>query len=184
MLLRTFPLLGNPRIAACFVAFVIAPLAFALVSLAHASAPLELQLERLLVVREQRDGVWTERLEPVLELEPGQLIEERLVVVNHGDEALAGVALTLPLPAGTAYRAGSASRPELPGALVAPHFSHDGGQTFAPPPLTKTVRVMEDGREVERRVEVDPAEYTHVRWSLPRLEPGRSLTVLLRAVVR
>jgi len=44
--------------------------------------------------------------------------------------------------------------------------------------------VLEDGKEVQKEVMVDPSEYTHVRWLITSLEPEENVMASFRAVVR
>ena len=53
-----------------------------------------------------------------------------------------------------------------------------------PGDVLERVRVVENGKEVEREVEVKPEEYTHVRWLIPELPKGGKVQVSLRTMVR
>ncbi|MBB6097816.1 hypothetical protein HNR42_001239 [Deinobacterium chartae] len=162
-----------------------------LVSAALAAAPLQLTLERS-VVRSVSEGERTvERLEAAPKTaEPGDLLEERLRVVNTTQGTLSNVRLDLPLP--TAEVAGNNTRlaTYLAGtATPATHrwtleFSYNGGKTFAAEPLYKTITVLEGGKNVQKRVKVAPEEYTHARWTVKSIAPKETLIFGLRARVR
>lgn len=161
-----------------FVVTIVAAFAWA------QSTPLDVVLERFQVVEVTEDGEVREELRSVLELEPGDTVEETVHVTNTGDDDLRAVGVVLPVPEGTRYLEGSALPLEQAGATVEPEFSYDGGASYGVPPLTRTVTVEEDGRQVEKDVEVGPEEYTHARWVLPLLEAQSTVTARLRAVVR
>lgn len=73
---------------------------------------------------------------------------------------------------------------QLGATLVTAEFSYDGGKSYGKPPLKRKVRVVENGKEVEKEVEVKPEEYTHARWVLPELGAKQSVLLKLRTVVR
>jgi uncharacterized repeat protein (TIGR01451 family) len=152
--------------------------------MAQGTNALELNLERFVVLITEQAGETTETLEPVFEVSPGQLIEERLTVSNTSENTLEGIVLVLPVPNETHYQEGSASTLTIGESQVIPEFSYDGGDTFNAPPLIRTVRVIENGVEVEREEVVQPEAYTHARWILPSLDPSQQITAALRAVVQ
>ncbi|MDX2004674.1 MAG: hypothetical protein SFU83_05290 [Meiothermus sp.] len=143
---------------------------------------LDLQAYRVLSVQE--NGRSVEKLEEALEVRPGQLIEYRLAAQNTSQTALRQVSLVIPIPRTTAYQALSAAPLRLGQSLVAPQFSFDGGSVYGFPPLKRKVTVMENGKEVQREVEVKPEEYTHVRWVLPQMATQENVVLTLRATVR
>lgn len=144
---------------------------------------LELSSQRVLQTTNAKGEV-VEVFEPAADVAPGDVLEWRLVARNRSDATLEDVALIVPIPAGTAYLPGSARALELDGTTVEPEFSFDGGAHFARPPLVKRVVVEKDGVKQEVEVEVEPEAYTHVRWLVPALAPGQSVTVQLRTRVR
>ena len=148
------------------------------------STPLEVRLERFQVVDVTEDGEVREELRSVVELAPGDTVEEIVHVANTGDDDLQAVGVVLPVPEGTRFLEGSALPLDLAGEPVEPEFSYDGGASYGVPPLTRIVIVEEDGRDVEKEVVVPPEEYTHARWVLPLLEAQSTVTARLRAVVR
>ncbi len=146
-------------------------------ALAQTAQPLLLDLKALKVVVK-------EVLEEALAVAPGDTKEWRLVAENRGKETLRQVVLVIPIPKETFYLDGTATPLRLGNATIRPEFSFDGGKTFGLPPLKKRVRVVENGKEVEKEVEVDPKEYTHARWVLPELKPGQKVEVRLRTMVK
>ena len=105
---------------------------------------------------------------------PGDVLRYELTFTNPGKAPVRGVTLDNPIPAGLRFVAGSvaSSRDD-----VAAEFSADGGKTFAARP-TETVEV--EGRQVVRPV--DPARYTHVRWTLAGwVQPGATVTAAYEA---
>ncbi|GLV47165.1 hypothetical protein TJA_03390 [Thermus sp. LT1-2-5] len=155
-------------------------LGFLLLLIALAQA-LNLDLKPYLVRVVEGKEVYEEN--PVA-VKPGDILEWRLVAENRSQGALRQVTLVIPIPTETVYLEGSAKLLSLNGATIRPEFSFDGGKTFGVPPLKKRVRVVENGKEVEREVEVKPEEYTHVRWLVPELPKGAKVQVSLRTAVR
>ncbi|WP_424155641.1 hypothetical protein [Thermus aquaticus] len=168
--------LRNQKPLTAFLAFLLA-LGLAL---AQTAQPLLLDLKAQKVVVKEGKEV----LEEALAVVPGDTLEWRLVAENRGKETLRQVALVVPIPKETFYLDGTATPLRLGNATIRPEFSFDGGKTFGLPPLKKRVRVVENGKEVEKEVEVDPKEYTHARWVLPELKPGQKVEVRLRTMVK
>lgn len=151
-----------------------------LASLALAQA-LTLDLRPYLVKAAEGKEVYEEN---PLAVKPGDVLEWRLVAENRSQGDLRQVTLVIPIPKETYYLEGSAKPLQVGGTAAPPEFSFDGGKTFGKPPLKKRVRVVENGKEVEKEVEVKPEEYTHARWVIPLLPKGAKVTVSLRTVVR
>lgn len=103
------------------------------------------------------DDEGNERVRPANEVEPGAMIEWRIVFDNTASSPQQDLVVTGPVPPNTEYVADSA-RTEVPGRLT---VSIDGGQTFEPEPV-KRRRATDDGRV--REVVVPASEYTHLRW--------------------
>ncbi len=147
-------------------------------------SPINLSLERFLVNQETQEGELVDVLVPAFELVPSNVIEEQLTASNVTEESLAGISLELPIPQGTYFLADSALSLELANEVIRPQFSFDSASSFAFAPLFKMVTVLEDGKEVQKEVMVDPSEYTHVRWLITSLEPQENVMASFRAVVR
>ena len=160
-------------------------LTFVIWALALAASPLRLALESYKIVQVQNEkGEWVEKRIPAAEVAPGDVLEWVLTAENVGKEPLENVALTIPIPPNTYYLEGSAKPLKLPdGTVVEPLFSYDGVH-FSRPPLKRTVKVKQGDRVVTKVVVVPPEEYTHVRWVVPRLDPGQKVSVSLRTKVR
>ena len=156
-----------------------------LATLALAASPLVLRLTSYKVIHEKdENGKIVERLVPAAEVKPGDVLEWVLEAENKGDAPLENVALTIPIPPNTVYLEGTARPLELEGGVkVLPLFSYDGVH-FSRPPLKKVVKVKVGDRVVTKEVVVPPEEYTHVRWVVPRLDPGQKVRVSLRTKVR
>ncbi|MFN3368126.1 MAG: hypothetical protein ACK4G4_10655 [Thermus sp.] len=159
---------------------ILVSLAFLALALALAQA-LSLDLRPYLVKVVEGKEVYEEN---PLGVKPGDVLEWRLVAENRSQGPLRQVALVLPIPKETFYLDGSAKPLVLGGATIRPEFSFDGGKSFGLPPLKRKVRVVENGKEVEKEVEVKPEEYTHVRWVVPEVPKGARLQVSLRTVVK
>lgn len=99
---------------------------------------------------------------------PRDVIEYRTTYRNVSKGSLHAVAATLPVPAGFEYLEGTASK-----GVTA---SLDG-KTYAPLPLTRTVKTA-DGRT---KVETVPAsEFRSLRWELGDMPAAASQTVVAR----
>ncbi len=159
--------------------------AMVVLTIALAASPLRLVLQSYKVVQiKGEDGKLIERLIPAAEVKPGDILEWVLEAENVGDIPLTDVALTIPIPSNTIYLAGSAKPLKLAeGVVIYPLFSYDGVH-FSRPPLTREIKVKEGDRWVTKKVVVPPEEYTHVRWVVPRLDPGEKVRVSLRTKVR
>jgi uncharacterized repeat protein (TIGR01451 family) len=100
-----------------------------------------------------------------------------LTVANHGDEKVTNVVLKNPLPEGTAYVGDSAYGE---GSTIL--FSVDGGKNFhTPPQLTVTVKKA-DGSSEKQSAAAD--QYTHIRWTIADIAPGKSLKLGYEATVK
>lgn len=152
--------------------------------LAQAASDVRLDLRAFRVVSVQEQNRTVERLEPALDAKPGQVIQYQLTALNTLANPLRQVALVIPIPPTTAYQAQSALPLRLGNTLVVPEFSFDGGKSYGRPPLKRKLKVVENGKEVEKEVEVRPEEYTHARWVIPQMEPQQTLNLTLRVVVR
>ncbi len=156
-------------------------LAFAL---AQSRNDIRLDLKAFRVLSVQEQGRTVEKLEAALDAKPGELIEYQLSAQNTTDNPLRQVALIIPIPASTVYQAMSAQPLRLGETLVTAEFSFDGGRTFGKLPLKRKVRVVENGKEVEKEVEVKPEEFTHARWVLPQMSAKQTVLLKLRTIVR
>jgi uncharacterized repeat protein (TIGR01451 family) len=111
-----------------------------------------------------------ESLVPAEKAKPGDVIEYQAAYVNTGDGAANKVVATLPIPAGLSLVSDSA-RPAAEQASI-------DGKTFTNVPLTR--RVKNDHGIIEERP-VPLTEYRALRWLIPQLAPGATVTVALRA---
>ncbi|GHF40681.1 hypothetical protein HNQ07_001573 [Deinococcus metalli] len=149
-------------------------------ALAQGAEPLTLNLVMSLVRNVTVDGKVTEQtVENPGSVFPGDVLRQVVTVRNNTGRAIQNVPVRLPVPRSTTYLAAEQ------GVNVArTEYSVDGGKTFAPAPLMKTVTVTENGKSVRRQVEVKPSEYTAVRWVLSALPAGHSVKLGYRVQVR
>jgi uncharacterized repeat protein (TIGR01451 family) len=110
-------------------------------------------------------------------VESGQTLFYTLMVTNRGDEKAANVVLNNPVPEGTAYVVDSAY-----GEGTKIVFSADGGQSYDLPPRLVVQLKNADGSAGKRIA--DPEEYTHIRWTVAEVLPGKSLKLGYRATVK
>lgn len=143
---------------------------------AWAKPRLELAIEQLREVADPQAGSAAVRLVPATEVHPGDVVQYVLRCVNRGDEVARDAVIGDPIPPGTTYVAGSAGGE---GAEVT--FSSDGGKTYAPA-VRLTYEIKTPAGAVEKRI-ATPGDYTHVRWTLRAVEPGRASTVSFKVRV-
>jgi uncharacterized repeat protein (TIGR01451 family) len=103
-------------------------------------------------------------------IEPGDVIFYTLNYINSGDEAATSAVLDDPIPQGTVYLPGSAL-----GAGAEITFSIDGGKSFKKPSLL-IYEVKNPNGNMEKRT-ASPEEYTHIRWTISRIDAGAKGTV-------
>ena len=132
---------------------------------AHAGGGVTVQLTANRITKSQGREV----LSPADQAQPGETLEYRATYHNDSASEARGLAATLPIPRGTSYVPGTASPRRVEASL--------DGHTFAPVPLTRTVRTA-DGRTVVREVPV--SEYRALRWPLGSLPKSQSRAVTAR----
>ncbi len=147
----------------------------ALATPALAAPKITFTIAQLKEVADSKAGA--KKLVPAQSVSPGDVVEYQLAYRNEGDAPATDANIDDAIPKGTVYLANSAAGE---GAEIA--FSSDGGKTFAPAvKLTYEYRLPSGA--VEKRV-ATPAEYTHVRWTLKRVEPGAAGKVSFRVKVK
>lgn len=126
------------------------------------------------------NGQSTERLNPdASRARPGDIIQYEVSAKNVTRTNVTNVRPSLPVPAGTVFLASSGGT-----GNVTTEYSFDGGKTFGQAPLFKTVTVQENGKSVTKRVQVQPSEYTNVRWNIGTLSPNETHKMTVRVRVR
>jgi uncharacterized repeat protein (TIGR01451 family) len=132
------------------------------------SNPVEARLEVRKVTR-SADG--REHVGTADTVKPGDVLEYVVTYRNRSGAAVSDFAATLPIPEATELVAGS-ERPAGARASV-------DARSFAAVPLKRTVR--REGREIEEAVPM--REYRALRWYVPRLGAGETLTYTARVKV-
>ncbi|EKF75941.1 hypothetical protein A11A3_00565 [Alcanivorax hongdengensis A-11-3] len=131
-------------------------------------------MKSYLVVSNDGKEVFSEAKEAA----PGDTIEYRLTYTNTSDQPLAGLVVTGPIPANTAYLKGSAHS-SVPAVFT---VSVDDGKSFSAEPVKKTVKGA-DGQQ--KNVTVDPSAYTQLRWAPKgKLPAGKVQTYRYRVSVK
>lgn len=118
-----------------------------------------------------------ESFAPADKIEPGNVIEYRIVYRNEADRPLRQIKAGALIPESTFYVPESATASGSQDLL----FSIDGGETYAVPPIHYT-RSKEDGT-TEQAV-ASPDMYNRIRWVIPVLEPGAERTLVYRVQVQ
>lgn len=152
----------------------LALLALPLAAWAAPQININIKAEKEVVVTE--DGKQVKKIVEAKEIFPGETIFYTLNYQNAGTETAANVAITDPIPAGTAYLPGSASEA---GDLA---FSIDQGKSYKKPSLL-TYEVNTPEGKKEKRV-ASPEEYTHIRWTLPSVAAGAQGSVSFQVKVK
>jgi uncharacterized repeat protein (TIGR01451 family) len=100
-------------------------------------------------------------------IEPGEVIFYTINYLNQGDEVATNVEVNNPIPNNTFYVSGSAKGE---GAEIT--FSADDGKSFGnSSSVTYQVRDS-SGKLITRKA--SPDSYTHIRWVITRIDPGKS----------
>jgi len=116
-------------------------------------------------------------LQDAASTKPGDTLVYRIDYANKGAAPAVNARVVDPVPSGTQLIPASL---EAPGADV--KVSVDGGRTFESAPIRRAV-TRPDGTTEMR--EVDPASYTHVRWTArDPLAPGDARTASFKVTVR
>ncbi|PTA69290.1 hypothetical protein [Deinococcus arcticus] len=153
-------------------------------SLAAAQAvpsPLKLTASTSVVTQTTQNGKTVETLTDASKtaVVPGTLLDMAQTWQSVTRSDLRNMSLNMRVDPATTFRSAACNV-----SGVTTLFSADGGKTFGPAPLKKTVTVTENGRQVQRQVEVKPSEYTNVRWQLPLIKAGSEGRCALRVVVK
>lgn len=144
------------------------------------ASPLSLNLVMSVVKSVTVDGKATEQFLPSPKtVLPGDVISQVVTVRNTSSKVMKNLPVKLPVPKNTAYLA-----PEKDLNVARTEYSIDGGKTFAAAPLKKTITVTENGKTVQKEVEVKPNEYNAVRWIISEINPGQSMKFGYRVLVK
>lgn len=152
--------------------------------LAHSAgaqnSPLKVTASTLLVAEVKEDGKTVEKLTDTANrgVAPGDLLQLQQRVENTSRVAVKQIKLNMAVPAATSFVGQQCS---VDGVTAL--FSIDG-KSYAAAPLKKFVTVTENGQDVKKEVTVNPSEYTNVRWQLPDLRGGGSVTCFIRTKVK
>jgi len=133
-----------------------------------AQSPVEVRLDVQLIAR-SADG--RETRTSAAAAKPGDTLEYVVTYRNSSHEPVRDLQATLPIPPATELVPGSA-RPSTARASL-------DAREFAAMPLKR--KVKREGREVEEAVPMK--EYRYVRWAVPLLRAGESLTFVARVKV-
>lgn len=148
---------------------------------ARANEPLQLSMSHFAVIIEEADEGTQERLLPfdeALHAKPGSVIEFHLVARNSSEKSLDDILLTVPVPKGTVFLAGSELFERSIGLL---QFSIDGGRVFRAPPIRYELQ-REDGSMVTTTATAEM--YTDLRLVFLRpLAPGEEVAFSYRVWV-
>ena len=152
----------------------------ALAAAPTAPSPLKLTASTSVVTKTTKDGKTTETLTDAsrVGVVPGTILDLAQTFQNVSARDLGGLKLSMPVDKAVIFQSAGCTV-----AGVTTLYSVDG-KTFGPAPLKKTVTVTENGRQVQKQVEVKPSEYRAVRWEIPTLKAGASGRCAVRATVR
>jgi uncharacterized repeat protein (TIGR01451 family) len=102
--------------------------------------------------------------------DPGEKLIFTLQYKNEGNEKATNVKVDNPIPENTVYVVGSGI-----GKNSNMLFSIDGGKTYKQPSLLTYEETLPDGKKVKKQA--SPEQYTHVRWVINEVLPGKDGTV-------
>jgi len=157
-----------------FMAWLLAtllPAAEAHAADAASSAQPQILLQAWQVQSHVEAGMTQERLQPLNQVRPGDVIEYEAHYVNGNAGAARGVQLTLPVPDG-----GLRYLP-TPGSATPVHSASVDGVHFEAVPLRRAVRTLDGGLLIK---DVPVSEYRFLRWSLGDLPAGAKRVVRAR----
>lgn len=110
------------------------------------------------------DGKTVKKL--AVDAKPGDVIEYRAIYVNNSKAPVERVLASVPIPEGTTLIVKTASPADASASVDA--------VTFAPMPLTRTVKLADGTVRTEA---VPLSEYRSVRWALASIAPGQQVAV-------
>ena len=119
---------------------------------------------------QQKDGA--EQLVEAGRVAPGDVIEYRVEYRNAGSKVVRDLAATLPIPAAMSYVEKSNRPSQAQGST--------NGRAYGPLPLRRRVKGADGSINV---VAVPAAQYRFLRWNVPVLNPGQSISFVARARV-
>jgi len=112
---------------------------------------------------------------PAENVKPGDIVVYTVRYTNSGAGEAKDAAIVDPIPKGTVYVVESAT-----GKGTDITCSIDGGKSYHKQPVRQSV-TMPDGKTVEN--DADPAMYTHVKWVVQSVKPGKSGMVSFKTKV-
>lgn len=145
-------------------------------------SPIQIETTQARVETVEQEGRTVERLVALpntAQANPGQLLQQTVMVRNTLTRPVTGLKIDLPVPQGMVFVNTAATLQN-----IRTEFSFDGGRTFGPAPLKRRVTVTENGQQVTREVTVQPSEYTNVRWYLAELPARGEARLGMRVRVR
>lgn len=161
------------------------------VASAQGSQPLTVKLEAFQVKTVQEGGKTVEKLVPSTKTLPGDVIVYQLNFTNNLTSPITGLVQPFAVPVKTSFISQECT---LPG--VRADFTIDEREVdkqglvtnldklkYAAAPLKKTVTVTENGKKVQKTVEVKPNEYTALRWSFPPVPAKQTVSCSMRIKV-
>jgi len=107
---------------------------------------------------------------PAQTADPGQKLIFTLQYKNDGNEKATNVKVDNPIPENTVYVVGSGI-----GKNSKMLFSIDGGKNYKQPSLLTYEETLPDGKRIKKQA--SPEQYTHVRWVISEVPPGKEGTV-------
>ena len=155
--------------------FVFALLAFPLYAFAKPEIVVDLQAEKEVI--ETVNGKQVTKRVKATNADPGQKLIYTLQYTNKGNEKATNVRVDNPIPKDTRYVVGSGI-----GKNSSMLFSIDGGKTFKLPGLLTYEETDASGKKHKKQA--SPEQYTHVRWIIKEVPPGKSGKVGFHVVVK
>ncbi len=131
-----------------------------------AKPDVKIRIEALKQVVVMENGKKVIKRVPAKEAKPGDTVIFQLHYHNDGDQPAINAALVDPVPLETMYIKDSAFGP---GSTIT--FSADGGKTYATP--EKLVRTVKKADGTVKTTVIPPRFYTHIRWLIKKIPPGK-----------
>ncbi len=151
---------GWPLYGLCLCCLLLFPFS------AMAKPNVKIKIEALKQVVVEENGKKVVKRVPAKEAKPGDTVIFQLHYHNEGDEPAINAILVDPIPMETMYIEGSAF-----GAGSQITFSADDGKTFdVPEKLVRKKKKADGSIEV---TPIPPRFYTHIRWKIQKIPPGK-----------
>ena len=125
----------------------------------------------------EQNGKQVKKIVEAKETTPGEVLIYSITYKNKGDEVAKNVAIKNPIPEGTVYVVDSAQ-----GSNADITFSIDKGLTFKKAGMLTYERKDATGKFIKSKASYE--QYSHVKWLVQEVQPGKGGTVSYKVKVK